>query len=121
MGMRVSSSSATWASQSASSVSNWQSRQQGMKDLKAALKSDDLTRAQQAFAALAKGNNIDSSSVLGQIGQALQNGDLKTAQKLSESMQGHHRGAVASAQSSQNQTSLAAKLRGQSSNIDLLA
>ena len=92
MGMGIDSSSATWASQSPTSlqsspVSNWQQRQSGLQALSSALQSGDLASAQSAYSAISANNpNISSSSPLGQIGAALQSGDIAGAQKLASSM-----------------------------------
>jgi hypothetical protein len=93
MGMRVGGSSAAGASQSAS-ISNWQQNQQNIKALFSALKSNDLSGAQQAFAALTGGSSgaaANSNSPLAQIGKALQAGDLAGAQQAAQAMRsGHH-------------------------------
>ena len=63
-----------------------------------ALSSGDVGAAQKAYAGLTGGNNSTASatSPLGQIGQALQAGDLAGAQKAAQSWQaarsGHHHG-----------------------------
>jgi len=68
-----------WAAQNRS-VGNWQQRRQNLKSLTSALQADDLNGAQQAFATIASNNpNIDSSSPLGRIGNALQTGDISGA------------------------------------------
>jgi len=81
MGMRVGTSSASMASQ-ASAVSGWQQRQQGMKELFSKLNAGDLAGAQKAYAAFAANNNIKSDSPMGQLGDALKNGNLAAAEKL---------------------------------------
>jgi len=81
MGMRVGSSSASMASQ-ATAVSGWQQRQQGMKDLFSQLKAGDLAGAQKAYASFAANSNIKSDSPMGQLGNALKNGNLAAAEKL---------------------------------------
>lgn len=99
MGMRVGSTGSMGASQS-SSVSNWQQRQQGIKDLTASLKAGNLGAAQKAFAGLNGSSNANGNSPLAQIGQALQNGDLQGAQQAMQAMQSkhhHHGGQVAPA------------------------
>lgn len=92
MGMRISGSGST--SQSAA-VSQWQQRQQGVKDLMTSLQSGDLAGAQKAFANVTGGSGtVNPSSPLAAIGQALQNGDLAGAQQAAQQMQaqrhGHH-------------------------------
>lgn len=127
MGMRVASSSASWASQSASSVNNYQTRQQGLKDLFATLKAGDLSGAQKAYAEIAKVSKIDSNSTLGQLGKALLEGDLSGAEKLATAMQADRQKSAAkpqptAAQAQNNQiASTLATLRGQGGNVNLLA
>ena len=91
MGMRVGGSNAGWASYQTSSVSGWQQRQQGMKDLMSALKTGDLASAQQAFAGI-KSNANSSNSALSKVGDALQAGDLAGAQQAAQAMHGKHGG-----------------------------
>jgi hypothetical protein len=126
MGMRVASSGASWASQSASSVSNYQTRQQGLKDLFSTLKAADLSGAQKAYSEIAKVSKIDPNSTLGQLGKALAEGDLSAAEKLATSMQASRSSSVTAAQTAaqaQNQqvASVLATLRGQGGNINLMA
>jgi hypothetical protein len=126
MGMRVASSGASWASQSASSVSNYQTRQQGLKDLFSTLKAADLSGAQKAYSEIAKVSKIDPNSTLGQLGKALAEGDLSGAEKLATSMQASRSSSVTTAQTAaqaQNQqvASVLATLRGQGGNINLMA
>jgi len=126
MGMRVTSSSASWASQSASSVNNFQTRQQGLKDLFSTLKAGDLSGAQKAFSEIAKVSKIDPSSTLGQLGKALSAGDLSGAEKLATSMQASRSSAASAAQNTaqaQNQqvASVLATLRGQGGSVNLMA
>ena len=126
MGMLVASSSASWASQSASSVNNYQTRQQGLKDLFSTLKAGDLSGAQKAYAEIAKVSKIDPNSTLGQLGRALADGDLSGAEKLATSMQASRSSAstvVQTAAQAQNQqvASVLATLRGQGGNVNLLA
>lgn len=90
MGMKVGGSSANWAPQ-ASSVNNWQSKQQGLKDLFSALKAGDLPSAQKAMASVGgNGNAASAKGPLAQIASALQSGDLAGAQKAAEAMQSSH-------------------------------
>lgn len=123
MGMRVGNSSSAMAAQS-SSVSGWQQRQQGMKDLLATLKAGDLVGAQKAFATVAANNpNIKSDSPLGQIGQALKNNDLAGAEKVVQSLQNDpiKNLTTTQIQTQNNQVaSVLASLRGQGANIDLM-
>jgi hypothetical protein len=126
MGMRVTSSGASWASQSASSVNNYQTRQQGLKDLFSTLKAGDLSGAQKAYSEIAKVSKIDPNSTFGQLGKALAEGDLSGAEKLATSMQASRSSSVTVAQTAaqaQNQqvASVLATLRGQGGNINLMA
>jgi hypothetical protein len=126
MGMRVASSGTSWASQSASSVNNYQTRQQGLKDLFSTLKAADLSGAQKAYSEIAKVSKIDPNSTLGQLGKALAEGDLSGAEKLTTSMQASRSASVTAAQTgaqAQNQqvASVLATLRGQGGNINLMA
>lgn len=127
MGMRVASSSASWASQGASSVNNYQTRQQGLKDLFATLKAGDLSGAQKAYAEIAKVSKIDPNSSLGQLGKALAEGDLSGAEKLATAMQADRQKSVAKPQQTATQTqnnqiaSTLATLRGQGGNVNFLA
>lgn len=94
MGMRVGGMGSAGASQS-TGVSNWQQNQQNFKNLASALSSGDLASAQKAYASLTANNsNIPANSPLGQIGKALQSGDVGAAQQAMQSMQaargGHH-------------------------------
>ena len=114
MGMRVGGTSSAWSGAGTSGV---QQRQQGIKDLFAALSSGDLQGAQQAFAAVAKVSKIDGHSALGQLGQALQQGDLAGAEKLAATMQA--RTAAAPAQARPSLSPLTA-LRGQGAAVNLL-
>ena len=85
--MSIGSSSAALASQS-SSVNGWQQKHSNFQSLKTALQSGDLTAAQNAFSAISANNpNIPSSSPLGQIGAALQSGNITGAQQIGASMQ----------------------------------
>jgi len=87
MGMRISGASNAWASQQNNAVSNWQQRHQNFKSLKTALESNDLTGAQQAFAALAASNpnaTANANSPLAQLGQALQAGNMPAAQQVAQ-------------------------------------
>jgi len=92
MGMRIGGTGSVAVSQEVG-VGRWQQRQQGVKDLMSALSNGDLGAAQKAFAGLAGANgSASSSSPLGQIGQALQAGDLAGAQKAAQSWQGARSG-----------------------------
>ena len=94
MGMRIGNSGSLAASQGVG-VAQWQQRQQGMKDLMAALKTGDLGAAQKAYSSLPGASGTpNGSSPLAQIGQALLAGDLAGAQKAAQALQaargGHH-------------------------------
>lgn len=110
MGMRVGGSSAAWSNYQTSSVSGWQQRQQGVKDLFSALKAGDLTSAQKAFSGI-KSNSTDANSPMTKIGTALQAGDLAAAQQAAQAMQDnrgghHHHGSHAMGSSSTPQALL---------------
>jgi hypothetical protein len=125
MGMRVSGSTSAWASQSTSSVSNWQTRQQGLKNLFSTLQAGDLSGAQKAFSAIAKVTKVDSNSLLGQLGEALKKGNLTDATQLAQQMQASTNTAspaqaIAQAKNAQN-ASMLNVLRGQAAHVDLLA
>jgi hypothetical protein len=123
MGMRVGSSSASMASQ-ATAVSGWQQRQQGMKDLFSKLNAGDLAGAQKAYAAFAANNNIKSDSPMGQIGDALKNGNLAAAEKIAQSLQKSRAASPAAAPTNANNQQVASTLsmlRGQGGQIDTLA
>jgi len=94
MGTRISSSGSSAASQGVG-VAQWQQKQQGMKDLMAALGAGDLGTAQKAYSSLSGAPAKPSgSSPLAQIGQALMAGDMAGAQKAAQTLQsarsGHH-------------------------------
>ena len=94
MGMRIGSTGSSAASQGVG-VAQWQQKQQGMKDLMAALKTGDLGAAQKAYSSLPGASGTpNGSSPLAQIGQALLAGDLAGAQKAAQALQaargGHH-------------------------------
>jgi hypothetical protein len=122
MGMRVGSSSAAMASQ-ATAVSGWQQRQQGMKDLFSTLNVGNLAGAQKAYAAFAANNNIKSDSPMGQLGDALKNGNLAAAEKIAQSLQKNRATSPVSAQANANNQQVASTLsmlRGQGGQIDTL-
>lgn len=79
--MSVSSINSNSTSQAQSS-SSWQQIKQNLQTLNTALKSGDLPTAKDAFAKLTQNKSIASSSPLGEIGQALQNGDVKSAAQV---------------------------------------
>lgn len=79
--MSVSSINSNSTSQAQSS-SSWQQIKQNLQALNTALKSGDLPTAKDAFAKLTQNRSISSSSPLGAIGQALQNGDVKSAAQV---------------------------------------
>lgn len=89
MGMRVGSLGAMSASQS-SSISNWQQRQQSIKDLTSSLSAGDLSAAQKAYSSISGNSSVNTNSPLAQVGQALQNGDLQGAQKAMQEIQNKH-------------------------------
>ena len=84
MGMRVGGGGGGWANyQTTSSVNSHQQRQQGVKNLFTALQSGDVNAAQTAFTAL-QNQGLPANSPLNTIGQALQTGDLVSAQKAAQ-------------------------------------
>ena len=84
MGMRVGGGGGGWANyQTTSSVNSHQQRQQGVKNLFTALQSGDVNAAQTAFTAL-QNQGLPANSPLNTIGQALQTGDLASAQKAAQ-------------------------------------
>ncbi len=98
MGMRIGGQSNVSGTQGAGAT-QWQQRQQGVKDLMSALSSGDLNAAQKAFGSLPGAANLTASnshadSPLAQIGKALQSGDLAAAQQAAQAWQaqrgGHH-------------------------------
>ena len=122
MGMRDGGSNAAWTNQ-VSAVGGWQQRQQGMKDLFSKLNAGDLAGAQKAYAAFAANNNIKSDSPMGQIGDALKNGNLAAAEKIAQSLQKNKATSPVSAQANANNQQVASTLsmlRGQGSQIDTL-
>ena len=122
MGMRIGSSSAGMASQ-VSAVSGWQQRQQGVKDLFSQLNAGNLAGAQKAYAAFAAINPIKSDSPMGQLGDALKNGNLAGAEKIAESLQKNRTTSPVSAQANANNQQVASTLsmlRGQGGQIDSL-
>jgi hypothetical protein len=122
MGMRIGSSSAGMASQ-VSAVSGWQQRQQGVKELFSQLNAGNLAGAQKAYAAFAASNPIKSDSPMGQLGEALKNGNLAGAEKIAESLQKNRTTSPVSAQANANNQQVASTLsmlRGQGGQIDSL-
>lgn len=92
MGMRVQNGQST-AGNAATSSTSFAQRQQDFKSMMSALKSGDLSAAQQAYSSLTQGRGTPpADSPLGQLGQALQNGDLAGAQKAAQAMQSAHHG-----------------------------
>ena len=76
-----------------SGVASAQSKNQAAKAMFSSLKSGDLAGAQQAYKTFIGGQSshsslLNASSVFGQLGTALQKGDLASAQNLASSMQG---------------------------------
>ena len=90
MDMSVSSASAA----STGSVSQWQDRKQAGKDLMAALKSGDLEAAKTAYATMTKDGTgklaSHSDTLMAKLGDALQAGDMASAQKIAAGMALHH-------------------------------
>jgi hypothetical protein len=122
MGMRVGSSSVSMINQ-ATAVSGWQQRQQGLKDLFSKLNAGDLAGAQKAYASFAANNNIKSDSPIGQLGDALKNGNLAAAEKIAQSLQKNRSTSPVSAQANANNQQVASTLsmlRGQGGQIDTL-
>jgi len=120
MGMRVGASNAGWSSYQASSVSGWQQRQQGMKDLFSSLQSGDLAGAQKAFASI-KTNTSSSNSSLTKVGDALQAGDLAGAQQAAKAMhaaRGGHHHAKAATQASDSTSSTTTGTTAEASSAD---
>lgn len=92
MDMRVSGSVSMKESQDGG-VGNFRQRRQAANDLMSALSSGDLEAAQKAYAAFATAKGaIKPDSPLGQIGMALQSGDVTGAQQAAQSWQGVQRG-----------------------------
>ena len=121
MGMQISGAQAAWSSPTNSSVGSVQSRQQAMKDLFSSLQSGDLAGAQHAYAVATKNMKVDSHSPLGQLGQALQKGDLTGARKIAQSMQTNQSSTPSPAQALTRAASTLATLRSQAANVDVLA
>ncbi len=76
-----------------SGAASAQSKNQAAKAMFSSLKSGDLAGAQQAYKTFIGGQSsnsslLNASSVFGQLGTALQKGDLASAQNLASSMQG---------------------------------
>ena len=121
MGMRVGGSSVNWSSQqTSSSVSGWQQRQQGMKDLFSSLQAGDLASAQKAFAGV-QTNTSSSNSPLTKVGDALQAGDLAGAQQAAKAMhagRGGHHHAKAATQASNSTSSTTTGTTAEASSTD---
>jgi len=101
MGMRIGGASQGSAAQ-ATGAAHWQQRQQGVKDLMAALQAGDLGAAQKAWAGLGNSSGgTRANGPLAAIGQAVQKGDLAAAQQAAQAWQaarsGHHHERMASA------------------------
>jgi hypothetical protein len=70
-----------------------QQQTQGMNNLFSALKSGDIAKAQEAYAASGlPAMNASNTSPLGRLYNGLRNGDLKSAQQAALAMQGHKAG-----------------------------
>jgi hypothetical protein len=121
MGMRVGGSSAGWSGyQTNTSVSGWQQRQQGMKDLFSSLQSGNLASAQKAFAGV-QNNAGSGNSALTKVGDALQAGDLAGAQQAAKAMhagRGGHHHARAAAQTSDSTSSTTTGATAEASSAD---
>ena len=117
MGMRISSASSVSTSPSASAISSYRNRQQSMNTLLSDLQSGDLSGAQKAYAQLSKSTTFDSNSVMGQLGKALAQDNLSSAQVIAKSMQAQRPVSNSNSQG----TSLSAMLRGQGANVNMLA
>ena len=120
MGMRVGGSSAGWSSYQTSSVSGWQKRQQGMKDLFSSLQAGDLAGAQKAFANVQTNTSSDNSG-LTKVGSALQAGDLAGAQQAAKAMhaaRGGHHHAKAATQASDSTSSTTTGATAEASSTD---
>src|SRR5262249_47387208 len=98
--------SSTDTTPNTTAVTNWQQRQQELKQLAAALQSGDIDAAQAAYASLNAPSNGQGSSPRAQVGQAVQNGDLAGAQQAFQALsKGHsHRHHHHSAPSSEAPT-----------------
>ena len=114
MGMRIGGSSNAWAGQQNNAVNNWQQRHQNFKSLKTALESNDLTGAQQAFAALSASNpnaTANANSPLAQLGQALQAGNMPAAQQVAQNWQSNQQSSTASSPTTDPNAALASFLQ----------
>lgn len=102
MGMQIPSSGASQVG----GAGMWQQQRQNFSQLAQALRSGDLSAAQQAFSQLSANspNASDPNSPLAKLGQALQSGDVKAAQQAFSSLHAggghHHHHHSTSAQSS---------------------
>jgi hypothetical protein len=84
MASRVGGSSPTETQ--GTSVASWQQRQQSFQEMISALQSGNLSGAQTAFGALGGQSNVQGTSPLAQLGQALKNGDLAGAQQAAQTL-----------------------------------
>ena|SRR5450830_642556 len=104
MSIGIQSTTATSATQ-ITDTSNWQQNKQKFQALNSALQSGDLSAAKDAYAALTQNKTVDPNSPLGKIGQALQSGDIQSAQQLEQKMHsGHHHGHSSAATASSSTT-----------------
>ena len=85
MGMRISGGGGGWANYQNSSINAHQQRQHGARNLMSALQSGDLNAAQTAFTAM-QNQGLPANSPFNAVGQALQSGDLASAQKAAQSI-----------------------------------
>ena len=77
------------ASSSVSGASQWQQQKSSLSQLSGAMKSGNLSAAQQAFTSLSANNPAakDPNSPLGKLGEALQSGNMSAAQQVFSTMQ----------------------------------
>ena len=86
MGMRIGGGGGGWANyQNSTSINAHQQRQHGARNLMSALQSGDLNAAQTAFTAM-QNQGLPANSPFNAVGQALQSGDLASAQKAAQSI-----------------------------------
>jgi hypothetical protein len=85
MGMRIGSASSVGSSRGAG-IANWQQRQQGFKDLFAAVQAGDLSAAQKAYSGVTSGGTVKGNGALAQIGQALNVGDIAGARQATQTL-----------------------------------
>ena len=101
-------------------------RRQAMKDLFSAIKSGNIQDAQQAYAALTKGQTPPANSPLGKLGAALQSGDMTAVTSTLKSLRaGHHHqrlgGSVNASTNASTTTAAPNTLPGQGTNLNVMA